>query len=80
MVATLLTQAVFIVVVLACPWELFAEILEVEMLKPNDYDQTLFRIYLLLFPALHLILAIAIEVRSMFIQNFIIHNTLICTL
>ncbi|XP_072940541.1 polyamine-transporting ATPase 13A3-like isoform X2 [Epargyreus clarus] len=61
MVATLLTQAVFITVMLLAPWTWLADLMEVEVLKTSEPEQNIFRIYMLLLPILHLILAIAIE-------------------
>ncbi|XP_075970518.1 polyamine-transporting ATPase 13A3-like isoform X2 [Anticarsia gemmatalis] len=61
MVITLLTQSVFVIVLLLCPWDWLAEYMEVEMMKTEDTEQTMFRVYLLLIPMLHLVLAIAIE-------------------
>ncbi|XP_059062171.1 polyamine-transporting ATPase 13A3-like [Achroia grisella] len=61
MVVTLITQAVFVVVLLLCPWHWLADFMEVEVMNINDYEQTIFRVYLLLMPILHLVLAIAIE-------------------
>lgn len=67
MVITLLTQAVFVILNLLCPWDWLAEFMEVEVMNTSDTDQTMFRAYLLLIPMLHLILAIAIEVSSFII-------------
>ncbi|CAB3243695.1 unnamed protein product [Arctia plantaginis] len=61
MVITLFTQAVFVIILLLCPWDGLANYMEVEVMKTTDKDQTMFRIYLLLIPVLHLILAIGIE-------------------
>ncbi|CAH0627196.1 unnamed protein product [Chrysodeixis includens] len=58
---TLVTQSVFVVLLLLCPWDWLAEFMEVQPMVTNDPEQTMFRIYLLLIPAIHFILAIAIE-------------------
>lgn len=62
MMITLVTQSVFVTLLLLCPWEWLAHFMEVEAMSSADSEQTMFRIYLLLIPALHIILAIAIEV------------------
>lgn len=64
MVITLLTQSVFVIVLLLCPWEWLAEFIEIEPMKSSEPEQNIFRVYLLLIPVLHLILAIGIEVSS----------------
>ncbi|XP_047019982.1 polyamine-transporting ATPase 13A3 isoform X2 [Helicoverpa armigera] len=61
MMITLVTQSIFVTVLLLCPWHWLAEFMEVEPMASADSEQTMFRIYLLLIPALHLILAIAVE-------------------
>ncbi|KAI8428833.1 hypothetical protein MSG28_007488 [Choristoneura fumiferana] len=61
MVLTLVTQAVFVVILLFCPWQGLADYMEVIVMKWDDQEHNIFRIYLLLIPALHLVLAIAIE-------------------
>ncbi|XP_013178033.1 PREDICTED: probable cation-transporting ATPase 13A3 [Papilio xuthus] len=61
MVLTLVTQFAFVLVLLLCPWPWLAEVMEIMPLKLRDMDQTYFRIYLLIIPILHLVLAIAIE-------------------
>ncbi|GBP44393.1 Probable cation-transporting ATPase 13A3 [Eumeta japonica] len=61
MVATLIIQCVFVIICLMCPWKAFGDFMELESLKHDNPSQNLFRVYLLLIPALHLILAIAIE-------------------
>lgn len=61
---TLVTQSVFVVLLLLCPWDWLAEFMEVEPMLAHNPDQTMFRIYLLLIPAIHFILAIAIEVKA----------------
>ncbi|XP_022816187.1 probable cation-transporting ATPase 13A3 isoform X2 [Spodoptera litura] len=61
MMITLVTQSVFVTVLLLCPWQWLADFMEVEAMSSADSEQTMFRIYLLLIPALHIILAIAIE-------------------
>lgn len=63
MVATLLTQAVFVVLLLLCPWKELADFMELEFFSMDNADQYIFRIYLLIIPVLHLVLAIGIEVR-----------------
>ncbi|CAH1644254.1 unnamed protein product [Spodoptera littoralis] len=61
MMITLVTQSVFVTVLLLCPWQWLADFMEVEAMASADSEQTMFRIYLLLIPALHIILAIAVE-------------------
>ncbi|XP_063379335.1 polyamine-transporting ATPase 13A3-like [Cydia fagiglandana] len=61
MVLTLVTQSVFVVLLLFCPWQELADLMEVKVFKWEAQEENIFRIYLLLVPALHLILAIAIE-------------------
>ncbi|XP_048484806.1 polyamine-transporting ATPase 13A3 isoform X7 [Plutella xylostella] len=61
MVGVLLSQAAFIVLLLLCPWQWLADFMEVQPLEPRDREMTMFRVYLLLIPALHLVLAIGIE-------------------
>ena len=62
MVITLVTQIIFVTILLLCPWNWLADYMEVEAMDTSDFEQTKFRIYLLLIPAIHLVLAIAIEV------------------
>ncbi|CAH2236992.1 jg9485 [Pararge aegeria aegeria] len=61
MVIALVTQSVFVTVLLLCPWEWLADYMEIEVMKVADTEQTMFRVYLLIIPVLHLMLAIAIE-------------------
>ncbi|XP_045764970.1 polyamine-transporting ATPase 13A3-like [Maniola jurtina] len=61
MVIALVTQSVLVTVLLLSPWQWLADLMEIEVMKLTDSDQTMFRVYLLLIPVLHLILAIAIE-------------------
>ncbi|XP_028179120.1 probable cation-transporting ATPase 13A3 [Ostrinia furnacalis] len=61
MVITLLSQAVFVVMLLLCPWQWAARQMEVVEAAPGDAPQTMFRVYLLIIPVIHLILAIGIE-------------------
>lgn len=61
MVITLLTQAVFVIILLMCPWDWLANYMEVVVMNTADTEETMFRVYLLLIPMLHLVLAIAIE-------------------
>lgn len=67
MVIALFTQAVFVIIILLCPWDGLANYMEVEVMNTADKEQTIFRIYLLLIPVLHLILAIGIEVSYIII-------------
>ncbi|OWR45405.1 putative cation-transporting ATPase 13A3 [Danaus plexippus plexippus] len=61
MVVTLMTQAVFVTVLLLCPWKSLADFMEIEVMNFVQQEQNIFRVYLLLIPVLHLILAIAVE-------------------
>ncbi|XP_013188723.1 polyamine-transporting ATPase 13A3 [Amyelois transitella] len=61
MVITLITQSVFVICCLLCPWQWLADLMEVIVMDYSNPDQMLFRFYLLLLPVLHLFLAIAIE-------------------
>ncbi|KAJ0179942.1 hypothetical protein K1T71_004533 [Dendrolimus kikuchii] len=70
MVITLLTQAVFVIVVLLWPWQWLAEFMEVEPMNSNVHEQNVFRVYLLLIPVLHLILAIGIEATLSDMEKF----------
>lgn len=63
MVLTLVTQAVFVILLLLCPWVGLADFMKIEVMKPTEPEHNLFRVYLLLIPVLHLILAITIEVN-----------------
>lgn len=66
MVATLLTQAVFIIVLLLCPWRWLANLMEIELMDlTDDPKKNIFRMYMLLIPIVHLLLAIAIEVSHL---------------
>ncbi|XP_041976131.1 polyamine-transporting ATPase 13A3-like [Aricia agestis] len=61
MVAALITQSVFVTLLLMCPWSWLADYMEVEVFRTEQPQQNMFRVYILLIPLLHLILAIAIE-------------------
>lgn len=68
MVVVLLVLAAFTTIVLMSPWEKLSEFFEVEPWDTNNMDKNHFRIYLLLIPAIHLMIAVAIEVTH--IQSF----------
>ncbi|KAJ8732100.1 hypothetical protein PYW08_014830 [Mythimna loreyi] len=61
MVITLVTQCIFVTVLLLCPWKWLADYMEIEAMDSDNFEQTKFRVYLLLIPAIHIVLAIAIE-------------------
>ncbi|XP_049865896.1 polyamine-transporting ATPase 13A3-like isoform X2 [Pectinophora gossypiella] len=61
MVITLLLQSVFVIVCLLAPWKWLADFMEVIVMDPLNKEQSIFRVYVLLIPVLHLVLAIAIE-------------------
>lgn len=61
MVITLLTQCVFVIILLVCPWQWLANFMQIEPMMPTESEQNIFRVYLLLIPVLHLLLAIGIE-------------------
>ncbi|XP_050682195.1 polyamine-transporting ATPase 13A3-like isoform X2 [Leptidea sinapis] len=61
LVITLLTQAAFVSLLLFCPWEGLAEYMEVEAMKSVQYEQNYFRVYILLIPVLHIMLAVSVE-------------------
>lgn len=62
MVITLLSQSVFVIVLLLCPWPWLADLMEVKVMDTAVVEQSMFRVYLLIIPCLHLVLAIGIEV------------------
>ncbi|KAJ2946942.1 hypothetical protein O0L34_g16288 [Tuta absoluta] len=61
MVLVLIVQSVFVVLVLLAPWPWLASFMEVEAFDPALAEQAIFRVYVLLIPVVHLVLAIAIE-------------------
>ncbi|CAH2107415.1 unnamed protein product [Euphydryas editha] len=61
MMLTLVTQAIFVTVLLFCPWEALADFMEIKVLMFSDPEPNVFRVYLLVIPVLHVMLAIAIE-------------------
>ncbi|CAG5040027.1 unnamed protein product [Parnassius apollo] len=61
MVITLVTQSIFVIVLILAPWTWLANLMEVEVMNVAETEQNIFRIYLLIIPILHLLLAIAIE-------------------
>ncbi|XP_047526862.1 polyamine-transporting ATPase 13A3-like isoform X1 [Vanessa atalanta] len=61
LVITLVTQAVFVTVLLLCPWKALTDYMEVEAVNMSDPETYRFRVYLLIVPVLHLLLAIATE-------------------
>ncbi|KAG6448590.1 probable cation-transporting ATPase 13A3 [Manduca sexta] len=61
LVITLVTQAIFVILVLLCPWKWLADFMEVQVMRPEQPEQNMFRVYLLLLPVIHIVLAIAIE-------------------
>lgn len=69
MVIILVLQAVFITMLLLSPWKWLAHLMEVEVMKPEEKEESIFRIYVLLIPVLHLVLAIGIEV-SFVVEKF----------
>ncbi|XP_038210252.1 probable cation-transporting ATPase 13A3 isoform X1 [Zerene cesonia] len=61
MVITLATQAVFVILLLFCPWKSLAEYMEIEEMKSAEIEQNYFRIYILIIPVIHLLLAVGVE-------------------
>ncbi|CAK1553646.1 unnamed protein product [Leptosia nina] len=61
MVITLMSQAVFVTLLLFCPWSDLADWMEVEVMRPAYVEQNYFRIYILIIPMLHLLLAVGVE-------------------
>lgn len=62
MVITLLSQSALVILLLLCPWEGLANFMEVKAMDYSNVEQSMFRVYLLIVPCIHLILAIGIEV------------------
>lgn len=63
MVITLLVLSAFTTIVFMSPWEALSEFFEVESWDfEGNMEKNYFRIYLLLIPGIHLMMAIAIEV------------------
>lgn len=61
MVVVLLILAIFTTIVFMSPWENLSEFFQVEPWD-TDMKKNHFRIYLLLIPVIHLMIAVAIEV------------------
>ncbi|XP_068630367.1 polyamine-transporting ATPase 13A3-like [Battus philenor] len=70
MVLTLVTQTTFVILLLLCPWPWLAKVMEIKPVDLADKEQNVFRIYLLVIPVLHLILAIAIEATLSEVDKF----------
>ncbi|CAH2075248.1 unnamed protein product, partial [Iphiclides podalirius] len=70
MVLTLVTQSIFVTVLLLCPWPWLAKVMEIKPMNITDTEQNIFRIYLLVIPVLHLLLAIAIEATLSEVDRF----------
>lgn len=62
MVVTLVILTAFTCLLLMSPWEELSTFFELEPLDSSDSSKTYFRLYLLLIPGIHLLVAIAIEV------------------
>lgn len=62
MVIVLLTQTFFVLVMLLAPWDWLTEFMEVVSVDLSRKEETMFRVYLMLIPVIHLILAVGIEV------------------
>ncbi|CAG9785123.1 unnamed protein product [Diatraea saccharalis] len=70
MVITLLTQAVFVTLLLLCPWSWLSNLMEVTPMDTSQVEQSMFRVYLLIIPLLHLILAIGVEATLSDVDKF----------
>ncbi|KAL4710496.1 hypothetical protein ACJJTC_008898 [Scirpophaga incertulas] len=62
MVLTLLSQVVLVVTMWLCPWKWMAEFMELVVMDLTKHEESAFRLYLLLLPLIHIILALGIEV------------------
>lgn len=63
MVVSLVTQSIVILVLVLVPWPWLCNVMQLQMIDYADHAQCVFRIYVLLIPVLHLILAAGIEVK-----------------
>ncbi|XP_022117134.1 polyamine-transporting ATPase 13A3 [Pieris rapae] len=61
MVITLLSQAFFVTLLLFCPWQGLANWIEVEVMKASHIEENYFRVYILIIPVLHLLIAVGVE-------------------
>lgn len=62
LVGTLIVLTVMTTLLLMCPWPEMAEFFEVKEWDFGNMEINYFRIYILLIPAVHMVVAIAIEV------------------